>query len=364
MASKKKVKTAKPKTEAKPVLGVPEGYFGEFGGRFVSELLIPALDALHYVHRAGYVHRDLKPDNLFFHSDDRSERLIVLDLGIAKLARGEYVDKTTYHTESGRVLGTPAYMSPEQASGLPLDRRTDIYSIGVTLHRMLAGRLPFESEQGDRPLQLMARNIYDEPPRLDERALGLPSRLADVVLRTLAKAPGQRPAHMSELAEALSECLAEPDPRPATADFSRSGRVARVAGIAAGVAILGALVVSPGAGSPAGRALVVADEPHTSAAAPRPPALAVASQPAAPAVVETLAATAELVPAEARHRVRDAGGGAEADGALAEHRVARVVPEAARHSFVIPAERMAANMSAALLRGGPAKDQTPHIRAQ
>lgn len=270
---------------------------GRLPWRLALELLIPALDALHYVHRAGYVHRDLKPDNLFFHSDDRSERLIVLDLGIAKLARGEYVDKTTYHTESGRVLGTPAYMSPEQASGLPLDRRTDIYSIGVTLHRMLAGRLPFESEQGDRPLQLMARNIYDEPPRLDERALGLPSRLADVVLRTLAKAPGQRPAHMSELAEALSECLAEPDPRPATADFSRSGRVARVAGIAAGVAILGALVVSPGAGSPAGRALVVADEPHTSAAAPRPPALAVASQPAAPAVVETLAATAELVPA-------------------------------------------------------------------
>jgi len=267
---------------------------GRLPWRLALELLIPALDALHYVHRAGYVHRDLKPDNLFFHSDDRSERLIVLDLGIAKLARGEYVDKTTYHTESGRVLGTPAYMSPEQASGLPLDRRTDIYSIGVTLHRMLAGRLPFESEQGDRPLQLMARNIYDEPPRLDERALGLPSRLADVVLRTLAKAPGQRPAHMSELAEALSGCLAEPDPRPATADFSRSGRGARVAGIAAGVAILGALVVSPGAGSSAERTLVAAEEPHTSAAAPR--RLAMATQPAAPAVAETLAATAEVVP--------------------------------------------------------------------
>ena len=156
---------------------------GRLPWRLALELLIPALDALHYVHRAGYVHRDLKPDNLFFHSDDRSERLIVLDLGIAKLARGEYVDKTTYHTESGRVLGTPAYMSPEQASGLPLDRRTDIYSIGVTLHRMLAGRLPFEPEPGDQPFRVMTRNLYDEPPRLDEAALGLPPGLAELVLR-------------------------------------------------------------------------------------------------------------------------------------------------------------------------------------
>jgi len=170
------------------------------------ELLLPALDALQRVHDRGYIHRDLKPDNLFIHQRDGRAALIVLDLGIAKVAPGLRPEGAPHTTGSGRVLGTPAYMSPEQASSLPLDYRTDIYSIGVTLHRMLAGRLPFETRGGEGPYVLMAHHIYDAPPRLDG-ALAIPAKLAEVVLRAMAKAPAGRPQSMKEFAEELRGCL-------------------------------------------------------------------------------------------------------------------------------------------------------------
>ncbi|HEY0133254.1 MAG TPA: serine/threonine-protein kinase [Nannocystis sp.] len=174
------------------------------------ELLLPALDAIQRVHDHGYIHRDLKPDNLFVHHRDYEEALIVLDLGIAKIAPALRGEGAPVPTETGRLLGTPAYMSPEQASSLPLDHRTDIYSIGVTLHRMLAGRLPFEPGPGDTPYALMARHIYDTPPRVDHGCPDIPAALADIVLRTLAKAPAQRPQSMRDLASALRDCLPAP----------------------------------------------------------------------------------------------------------------------------------------------------------
>ncbi len=170
-------------------------------------LLLPALDALERAHQAGMIHRDLKPDNLFVHRRDDREALIVLDLGIAKVAPTPGSTIGTPATGTGRLIGTPAYMSPEQASGMPIDPRADIYAIGITLYRMLAGCLPFETRPGDHALMLMARNIYDAPRPLDELALGLPPGLSKIVMQTLAKAPAERPSSMRALAGMLAPYL-------------------------------------------------------------------------------------------------------------------------------------------------------------
>ena len=273
---------------------------GRLDWRAALELLIPALEALHLVHQAGYIHRDLKPDNLFFHRDDRGDRLIVLDLGIAKLAPARQGARAPYHTETGRVLGTPAYMSPEQASGLPVDHRTDIYSIGVTLHRMLAGRLPFEPKPGDQPFQLMTRNLYDDPPRLDEQALQLPPSLADQVLMMLAKAPAQRPRSMRVLAEQLADIKASGEaPRPSNhaGRVPRVGRVAPVMALAAGTAIFGALLLSPAEWSSA--------EPPDASSTPAPAPAPVRSEPPAPSLPLRAALPATVDLAEERTAVPD-----------------------------------------------------------
>ncbi len=218
------------------------------GWQRAIELLLPALDALQKVHDHGYIHRDLKPDNLFVHQRDGQEVLIVLDLGIAKVAPSLRGEGAPNPTETGRLLGTPAYMSPEQASSLPLDQRTDIYSIGVTLHRMLAGRLPFEAGPGDTPYALMARHIYDAPPRVDDGRPEIPAALADVTLSTLAKAPGERPQSMHDLADALRDCLpprgAAIDPAIQTVARRRGPR--RIGRNLAGLTVLAAMTILHG----------------------------------------------------------------------------------------------------------------------
>ncbi len=235
---------------------------GRLAWRRALELLLPALEALDLVHQHGYIHRDLKPDNLFIHRRNGVEVLMVLDLGIAKLAPALRGDDAPVPTESGRVLGTPAYMSPEQAGGAPLDHRTDIYSIAVTLHRMLAGRLPFEVGPGEGPIALMAHHLYDPPPRLAPPE-PIPELLADTVLRALSKAPSQRPASMIDFADELRDCLAQAPANPvATASFERSGSVHRVGRIFGGMAVMGALVAFRGSEPPESASMsVVATTP-------------------------------------------------------------------------------------------------------
>lgn len=263
------------------------------GWQRAIDLLLPALDALQKVHDRGYIHRDLKPDNLFVHRRDGQEVLIVLDLGIAKAAPGLRGEGAPVPTETGRLLGTPAYMSPEQASSLPLDHRTDIYSIGVTLHRMLAGRLPFEARPGDTPYMLMTRHIYDVPPRLSDSHTEIPQALADVVLRALAKAPAERPQSMHALARALRACLS-PGVRPVEAStraFERSARYHRIGRVSGGALLLAALAVIPGptqsaaATTPEARAIRIRepglDRPTIYPGIPAPAAKPSATPPAA-----------------------------------------------------------------------------------
>jgi len=157
-----------------------------------------ALDA---VHARGMVHRDLKPENVFLVSRDRQAELVkVLDFGIVKLTEGP-----TTRTSQGTLLGTPAYMSPEQCSGrLEVDARSDLYSLGVLIFEALTGRLPFER---DSTLQLLVAHQLEPAPDLRELRPDVPRALAEVVARTLAKSPFDRPASATELADALTEAL-------------------------------------------------------------------------------------------------------------------------------------------------------------
>ena len=123
----------------------------------VLTLLVQILDALEVAHACGVVHRDLKPDNvLVTEQGGKSDFVKVLDFGIAKLMDGSTKGHTL--TQSGQLFGTPAYMSPEQAQGEPVDARTDLYAVGVITYELLTGRLPFE---GDTPLSLLVKHLHE-----------------------------------------------------------------------------------------------------------------------------------------------------------------------------------------------------------
>ena len=168
------------------------------------QLASQVADGLNAAHEIGIVHRDLKPDNIMVcHSKSGKLRVKVVDFGIAKATQG---GRQTV-TRTGYVVGTPAYMSPEQILGDPLDGRSDLYSLGCILYEMLTGQRAFTSSSGEVSIR---RRLTEAPPPPRRVKQSLSKSLDDVVTRAMARAPEQRFRSAAELRDALLTILQQP----------------------------------------------------------------------------------------------------------------------------------------------------------
>lgn len=185
----------------------------------VIDLALQIFRGLEHAHKHGVVHRDLKPENVFVTSDhEGKETLKLVDFGIAKLLHTDDEDTARPLTRHGLVFGTPHYMSPEQATGSDIDHRTDLYSAGVMVYEMLAGKLPFESEDA---VALIRMQVGQEAPPFE---VDMPAELAALVFRLLEKDRDERPQDAREVSErlkAIRDSLNAGAPTPIMAAHTR-----------------------------------------------------------------------------------------------------------------------------------------------
>jgi Protein kinase domain len=276
-------------------------------------------DALAYAHARGIVHRDVKPDNVLL---DSSGHVLVTDFGIAKAAQEASASQLT--TE-GMVVGTPHYMSPEQATGERVDGRSDIYALGVVLYQMLAGTPPFEGESAQSVL--MKQATVDAVPIRQLRG-DVPASLAAVIERMLAKDP----AACYQTAEDVSQALVDALPGAAR-DGLHAGRgiAARMVRVLGGLAVLAGLGLVAFAG--------VLRGPRLSLSAPVPDS-----------VIQLLRRQRALPPGDVALYVFAPGGPEDTTLLLVARRVVSIVtPHGAR---VYPRDSVRARYRLNL-RGGP-----------
>ncbi|MEO7839508.1 MAG: protein kinase, partial [Anaerolineales bacterium] len=192
----------------------------------VARLLVTLAAALDYAHELGVIHRDIKPGNIILHNKARElstqdpltarTEPVITDFGLVRIAH------SSTQTASGVVSGTPAYMSPEQAQGVKVDHRSDIYSLGIVLYELIAGRVPFEA---DTSWTVILKHINDPPPPID----GIQPPVQQVIERVLAKDPDLRHQTCRELAADYLNAIglvseSETLRMPLSSERSNSGR--------------------------------------------------------------------------------------------------------------------------------------------
>ncbi len=218
------------------------------------EIADEILAGLEHAHGHGLVHRDIKPDNIFMVREGGGKtRAKVLDFGIVKLQEGQDGPQLT---KMGMIFGTPHFMSPEQATGGEVDLRSDLYSVGIVLHLMLSGQLPFDS---DEPIKVLRHQIRNEPPPLPT---SVPLALRELVTKLLAKKPEDRHPTATAVRTALASVRQSFEPVaastrapartvavPPSGPFSPAGPMAGAVPGAAGPGAAGPGAV-PGAAGP------------------------------------------------------------------------------------------------------------------
>lgn len=171
---------------------------------FCAEVTAQTCAALDEAHRQQIVHRDVKPDNIIVNQSPHGLRVKVLDFGIAKLRD----DAASHLTQTGSVMGTPQYMSPEQCLGEELDARADIYSMGIVLYEMLCGRVPFNSPISTA---VVVQHVNQPPPPLRSYNTRISPQLEALVLHALQKQREARPSSAGAFARALSQAVQQSD---------------------------------------------------------------------------------------------------------------------------------------------------------
>jgi TolB-like protein/tRNA A-37 threonylcarbamoyl transferase component Bud32/Tfp pilus assembly protein PilF len=211
-------------------------------GRLARERQLPVEDALriarevadglHYAHQHGVIHRDVKPENILLNDG----HALVADFGISRGIAADEPGKAL--TETGMSVGTPAYMSPEQATGQPVDARTDVYALGAVLYEMLAGEPPFT---GPTPQAIIAKRFHTDAVPLRLVRPALPQHVEHAVARALARVPADRFASAAELTRALDgdATTAAPVSAPAGPHYAGRPAVLRLAlGVLLGLGVL------------------------------------------------------------------------------------------------------------------------------
>ena len=182
-------------------------------------LLLQACRSLEEAHEHNILHRDLKPENLFVILKKGKEQLKVLDFGIAKLL-GDSAGETV--TQAGMIVGTPQYLSPEQARGNPVAQPSDLYSLGIVLYELLAGEPPF---LGDTPMKTLWAHIQDPVPPLHQKnpKVQVPKSIEAFLVRALEKDPSKRFQSAGAFAGALRKAVEDHDASPETVLLQEAG---------------------------------------------------------------------------------------------------------------------------------------------